>query len=377
MKTEFAPPERKSKKEIDKEAKVIEEFYINSPVTQSMLDSFLGIVMMLNENRQIIFTNGYFNKLFNIKDPYAIYGKRPGEALRCVHSGEAEAGCGTTIFCVECGAVNAILTAQKGGKETRECRIIDADGQAYEFAVTAVPIIIFNKQYIIFAAVDLSHEKRRRLLERIFFHDVLNTASIIWNFAAFAKEGNEAAIKKFSTTMYLSTKRLIDEIVSQQELLAAENDELKINPIKASSLEILGEVAISYGFHREAKDKKIEVDKGSVDVKFTTDPKLMTRVLSNMIKNALEASKTGETVTCGCRKQGNKVEFWVRNKTFIPKSAQLQIFQRSFSTKGIGRGVGTYSMKLLAERYLNGKVSFTSDREQGTMFKLEVSKNTK
>jgi signal transduction histidine kinase len=44
------------------------------------------------------------------------------------------------------------------------------------------------------------------------------------------------------------------------------------------------------------------------------------------------------------------------------------MFQRSFSTKGAGRGLGSYSVKLLSERYLNGKVSFTSSEDEGTTF---------
>jgi sensor histidine kinase regulating citrate/malate metabolism len=52
----------------------------------------------------------------------------------------------------------------------------------------------------------------------------------------------------------------------------------------------------------------------------------------------------------------------------MPPEVQLQIFQRSFSTKGKGRGVGTYSMKLLTERYLGGKLAFTSAAGEGTTF---------
>jgi sensor histidine kinase regulating citrate/malate metabolism len=50
----------------------------------------------------------------------------------------------------------------------------------------------------------------------------------------------------------------------------------------------------------------------------------------------------------------------------------LQIFQRSFSTKGAGRGLGTYSIKLLGERYLHGTVSFASSAEQGTIFQISL-----
>ncbi len=48
-----------------------------------------------------------------------------------------------------------------------------------------------------------------------------------------------------------------------------------------------------------------------------------------------------------------------------------RIFQRNFSTKAeAGRGIGTFSMKLLGEEVLGGKVSFTSTENDGTVFVL-------
>jgi len=46
------------------------------------------------------------------------------------------------------------------------------------------------------------------------------------------------------------------------------------------------------------------------------------------------------------------------------------LFQRSFSTKGEGRGLGTYSIKLYTERYLKGTVSFSSAEGEGTVFRV-------
>jgi sensor histidine kinase regulating citrate/malate metabolism len=59
----------------------------------------------------------------------------------------------------------------------------------------------------------------------------------------------------------------------------------------------------------------------------------------------------------------------------MPKEVQLQLFQRSFSTKGRGRGIGTYSIKLLTEKYLRGKVDFISNEGTGTTFNLYFPKN--
>jgi CheY-like chemotaxis protein len=57
----------------------------------------------------------------------------------------------------------------------------------------------------------------------------------------------------------------------------------------------------------------------------------------------------------------------------MPRDVQLQVFQRSFSTKGEpGRGLGTFSVKLLTGRYLRGSVHFTSSAEHGTVFTVTL-----
>jgi signal transduction histidine kinase len=89
-----------------------------------------------------------------------------------------------------------------------------------------------------------------------------------------------------------------------------------------------------------------------------------------MLKNALEASGFGDTITLKCYQKGDEIFFSVNNPLVMPKETQLQLFNRSFSTKGAGRGLGTYSMKLLTEKYLKGKISFVSEEGIGTTFTL-------
>jgi signal transduction histidine kinase len=100
-----------------------------------------------------------------------------------------------------------------------------------------------------------------------------------------------------------------------------------------------------------------------------------------MTRNALEASQPGDIIRISCREVGHEVEFRVHNPAVMAETVQLQVFQRSFSTKGVGRGLGTYSMKLLSERYLRGTVTFESMDGRGTSFiarypkKLVLSKD--
>lgn len=56
----------------------------------------------------------------------------------------------------------------------------------------------------------------------------------------------------------------------------------------------------------------------------------------------------------------------------MPREVQLQVFKRSFSTKGEGCGLGSYSVNLLTQRYIQGWVWFTSDEAEGTTFRMWV-----
>ena len=101
---------------------------------------------------------------------------------------------------------------------------------------------------------------------------------------------------------------------------------------------------------------------------------LLRRVLINLAKNALEATASGETVALGSHLDGDSVCFTVHNNVVMPPEVQLQIFSRSFSTKGAGRGLGTYSIKLISEKYLQGQVSFISNVREGTRFTVRYPK---
>jgi signal transduction histidine kinase len=122
----------------------------------------------------------------------------------------------------------------------------------------------------------------------------------------------------------------------------------------------------------QAEGKEIRVLAESADVRFVSDYNLVRRVLGNMVKNALEASRPGETVTLDSVRLEDGVAFRVHNPGEMPEEARLRVFRRNFSTKGQGRGLGTYGMKLLGERYLGGRVSFTSDAAAGTTFDLSL-----
>ena len=364
--TRFAPAERHSKEEVLEYFKELSE----KPLLAQILDAIPDICLILNPERQIVFANRALLDLLKVKDRSAVCGLRPGEAFNCTHASESEPGCGTTEFCGTCGAVKAIMNSHSGIVDVQECRIIrENTGEALDVRVWATPIVIDGEKYTVVTLVDISHEKRRRVLERIFFHDILNTASVLKGFSELLGRATKNA-EKFRERIRLLSTRLIEDVHAQQAVLAAESNELSINPGPLHTLQCIEELVAGYSDQGDLADRFIRIDPASEDVAFVSDPALLRRVVGNLLKNALEASKTGETVTIGSRRQGKGVELWVHNPGVMSRDTQLQVFQRSFSTKGTGRGLGTYSVKLLTERYLKGRVSFSSSAEEGTVFSV-------
>ncbi|MFQ5632786.1 MAG: sensor histidine kinase [bacterium] len=363
--TEFASAERLSMQEVKKQNELIHrenpglQFVNNTPIC----------VVTLNRQRQIVHANKTLLKFLGIDNLDAVSGKRPGEALNCIHAIESPGGCGTTEFCSECGAVNAILAAQSGEEDIKECRIIENEtGNAIDLRVWTAPIEIEDEEFTLFSFTDISDEKRRRVLERIFFHDVLNTAGGVKGISELFKDADENEIKELSELINDASTALIDEIKSQQLLTAAENNELVVSFNKINPIDLLKQIQNTYQSHQVATMRKIEIVESKSMVTFESDHTILKRVIGNMTKNALEASEPNTVVTLNYRKINENIEFSVHNHKFMPRNVQLQVFQRSFSTKGSGRGLGTYSMRLLSERYLNGKVYFKTDENKGTTF---------
>lgn len=375
-KTYYAPAERTDSETLKKERSV----FVSNKIALSLLNAISDLAMVLNEQRQILVVNNVLVRSLGIEDPEKLIGVRPGELLQCVHSDEMPCGCGTSKACAECGAVHAILQ----GIDTRKpasggCRISrkpDAGASALDVWVQATPITIGGKLFIVMDMRDISAEKRRQVLERVFFHDVLNIAGGIRAIAELMKNYPESIEDEsvYKEDLYRMSGQIIEEIVAQRQLSAAERGDLQLNMTELSVRELIEEVVSAYRHHEVAQDRELLI--GDVpDIKISSDATILKRILGNLVKNALEATPEFGKVIISAEDLGPEIAFHVKNPGVIPEEIQTQIFQRSFSTKGgSGRGVGTYSIKLFTERYLGGNVGFVSREPDGTKFTVELTK---
>lgn len=345
----------------------------DNPVLISALISLPVPTAILTLDRQFIFGNTAFLNTSGYQEIIETLGKKPGELIGCRYATDGDEGCGSSASCRFCGNQKAIITGLIEGKSEEECTINQQNGLMLHLKITTSVIEIARKQFLLYSMQDITNDKKKALLERIFYHDISNSAHNINSMAELLSE-NEDPEKtgEYLGMLLRSTGELIDEI-NTQRLLSGSNQ-----------IEYLGEpVTInSFHFYKELKSEFESINNGKITVAFDTrsehfsfisDKVLLRRVVTNMVKNAIEAEQYQGRVTIGIMSLNEKgAMIWVQNPSFMSDEIQHQIFNRSFSTKGSDRGLGTYSMKILTEKFIKGKISFTSSPTSGTTFIIEI-----
>jgi len=302
--------------------------------------------------------------------------KRPGEAMGCVFSDKEAGGCGTSMNCRECGAVQAIMESIIGKVQAeRDCQLllkIGADTAAKDLRVSVSPWKAGGDIYYVVTLMDIEDEKRRRVLERIFFHDILNSAGGASGLIDMLLDEVPQESREVVGIVKASLFGMVEEIQRQKQLLSMERKEFIVSIMTLQGLEIVKAIAAEFLSHPKAIGKEIILDEKAVNVVVHADFALLRRVIVNMLMNALEATQEGGVVMLGLRKEDEKGVFWVKNSAVMSESVKLQVFKRSFSTKGQDRGLGTYSVKILTENYLGGEVGFSSEEHEGTTFWVKL-----
>jgi signal transduction histidine kinase len=370
MKSHYAPAERAEAGEFEDQIDLVSK----DPVVESLLQAAAGLIAVLNERRQVVAINDTFLRKLGIEDPRLALGLRHGEVLACVHSEDEPHGCGTTKFCETCGAAVAIV-ASLGEQRPMErtCAIATRrGGQEVDVAlsVRSQPMTIRGQRFLLIFLQDVTQETQRAALERAFFHDIGNMINVLSGAAELLELQQPS---KLATTIRHASTRLHQEVAIQQQLVQQEESTYKPMWRQITVGQVWEELQALLATHPAADGKKLVVAEDHAALAFHSDFSLLTRIVCNMVINAMEASELGSEVHVMTERLDEHVRFEVWNRTPIPPEVQHRIFQRNYSTKpGPGRGLGTWSMKRFGEGVLGGKVRFASSDGEGTVFSISL-----
>ena len=110
---------------------------------------------------------------------------------------------------------------------------------------------------------------------------------------------------------------------------------------KLSSIQEQG-IEVTYTFHISEFTSKIPVY-------------LVVELIGNLLKNAVEAVKTQQVekqIHLSCTENENEFCLGVRNRSEkIPFDEMGRFFEKGYSSKGSGRGLGLYNVKEICEKY--------------------------
>lgn len=373
MKTHFATPQRSDFDELQRHIR----YASHNPVIDGIMGMVGGLVAVLNQNRQILAVNHGLMEMLGVENPQEVLGLRPGEALGCTYADEMAAGCGTSPYCITCGAAIAIVsTLGTHGPVERSCCItVERDKRKVDlfFHVHATTIQIEGNAFVLIFLNDITEQQRQAALQRSFFHDINNTIMGVLNASEILSLNSSTENRHKADQVVRLSRRLANEVALQQYFINSGSDPFNVQSESLLVGDILKEVVFSAALHPSYKGKRLRTDNDSSEIVIHTDPGLLLRVLGNMIINAFEAEKTGQEIHLKVQPIRDGIVFSVWNSQPIAPSIARRIFQRNFSTKNeSGRGLGTYSMKLIGEQLLGGRVYFETSRQAGTSFFIEL-----
>ena len=373
LNTFYAPAARATDAEVQEHARSM----LGNPVIDTLLKSIGGFLAILNEQRQILVANETFLKSLGVSDVSEVLGLRPGEALQCIHATEHEGGCGTSEYCATCGAVVAIMSCLGNNEpvESSCCLSIRKEGATKDlyFSVRAFPFPLDGRRLVVLFMQDMGEHQRRAVLERTFFSEISSTIASVLGRSRLMLTADVDRAHMIAEDIFQALIKLAQEVRIQKSLIQEpEGGTFPLLRLTAVS-DILKEIAKTCQSYAVAKGKKLRVDDKTAGFKFKADSWLLQRVIGGMVLNAFEASADGDEVRMSAEINHSLLTFSVWNRQCIPAEITKRIFQQNFSTHAeLGRGMGTYFMKVIGEQTLGGKVEFTTSERDGTVFKISL-----
>ncbi|MBV9158375.1 MAG: GHKL domain-containing protein, partial [Acidobacteriaceae bacterium] len=151
---------------------------------------------------------------------------------------------------------------------------------------------------------------------------------------------------------------------------------LQIRPVEADLR------AVAENVHRQHADLasrtgvKLALRMPDGPLRFDFDPDLLSLALSNLVQNAIQASKAGQEVELRVVPSDEDVKIFVTDHGSGIKPEHLEnIFNPFFTTKPNGVGLGLAIVSKIADEH-NGQIRVFSEPESGTRFELNLPKRS-
>ncbi|WP_320171694.1 CHASE sensor domain-containing protein [Maridesulfovibrio sp.] len=231
------------------------------------------------------------------------------------------------------------------------------------------------------------HERRtaemiRDEVERINRHDLKSSLNLVIGYPELLLNGEPLTPdqRKYIKRIAAAGYRMLDMIQFHLDMFKMEQGIYRLKTMQVDLVDLLTflEEEMALLLNQSGVQLSIMLDgreiEGMEEIFITGEGMLLRTMFRNLIKNAVEASNSGDIVTISIL-SGPPVSVSVRNTMTVPEEIRERFFDK-YVTKGKedGTGLGTYSAKLIAnthEALINMRTAEEFGTEVTTTFKEE------
>jgi two-component system, NtrC family, nitrogen regulation sensor histidine kinase NtrY len=169
------------------------------------------------------------------------------------------------------------------------------------------------------------------------------------------------------------SKTLIQQIDVMSAIASAFSDFAKMPTQNKEEIEVISVIKLAIDIFN---DESIQFHSEEKELFAFLDKTQLIRVLTNLVKNALQATEETENpeiiVDVSSESEFLKISVSDNGKGITNELKEL-IFEPKFTTKTSGMGLGLAMIKNIIEAY-DGNISFTSEKNKGTTFTVILPK---
>ena len=261
--------------------------------------------------------------------------------------------------------------------------LVKKDGSEISVGDSAAPIIGANGEsegaIIVFRDASKEIESTHLRSDFVYASHQMRTpvTEALWNIETAMSEENPEKKKedlRIAHQSVLSIKKLSEDIVVASEI---DQNNIMVHRVPIKLIDVLTEIQSKIETVAQERNVTISVAPVSPLMAVSTDQKLLTRALLEIIENAVTYSPHGATAEVAVMLEEKGICIEVADHGFgIPEEEQVTVFTKFFrgSNRGkenVGDGLGLYIAKAYIT-LLGGKIWFKSEEGKGTTFYITL-----
>ncbi|MBW2623783.1 MAG: response regulator [Deltaproteobacteria bacterium] len=225
----------------------------------------------------------------------------------------------------------------------------------------------------------LENARLRDEVEQMVRHDLKTPLHTVVNVPGMLMKDENLTADQVEMLQMLeeSGYRMLDLINSTLDLFKMETGKYELRSVPVDLLQIVNQIRGETRDLVSSKNISVEVTVRRKPISQSDsfvvhgEEMLFYSMMANLVKNAVEASPEGETITILFEDEDSPV-VRIHNKGEVPREIRNNFFDKYVTSgKPGGTGLGTYSARLMAET-LGGSIHLNSAEDMGTTLTIKL-----